>query len=687
MKLPIVPTAQEWLFSIKCFVSAMLAVYISLRIGVTHPFWALGTCYVIASPLAGPVRSKGVYRAIGTVVSGLMVIVSIPLLSGHRFLFILFVMLWVGVCLYISMLDRTPRAYTFMLAGYTLFMVGLPVLATPGAFAAAPFEAAVDRSLEIIIGLCSSAIVHGLFFPQSVGSVLLQRMDQAIDSVRQWAAGVLVSPETTDSLPLHRQLAQYITELRLMSTHLPFDTHNIRWTASVARVLYDKLATLLPLLSGMDDRMKALRNAHSSVRSAPWVALLADIADWCRDGRISPDQVSQFHQRLDQLAPETDMSADWETVLQVNLASALHWLVDELDACFTLRHQIEVGVTQGLLQDVPDMPAVSPRVLHTDKQMAFMSALAVSVGVAVTMTFWVITDWPGGFNAPMFAGIMGSIFATQDDPTIGQKISFRFTVYSVPIAAAYLLILVPGAHTIEALAIVLAPFLICAGINLARPQKYAAYLMLIMAVDGMLVLYDYGAPDLMSFINGQIAMLFGIATAFFSTTLFRNLSIERTVRRLVRSIEEDIAKIAAAMRPVSVTAILVRMVDCVSLLAPRIASADRDSSMSSINVMGELRVGMNAGTLLNAQPFMQRSGISPDHFMKGLSAYFTGKLEKSESSGKELLVQLDRLLYRACGLPLSPEKNRIVAALAGIRRDIFPDALFLRAAVARKNVE
>jgi uncharacterized membrane protein YccC len=31
---------------------------------------------------------------------------------------------WVGLCLYVSLLDRTPRSYVFMLAGYTAGLIG-----------------------------------------------------------------------------------------------------------------------------------------------------------------------------------------------------------------------------------------------------------------------------------------------------------------------------------------------------------------------------------------------------------------------------------------------------------------------------------------------------------------------------------------------------------------------------------
>ena len=58
--LPALPriTRAEWVFSAKCFAAAMLAMYLALWFGLPRPFWAMMTTYVVASPLAGAVRSK-----------------------------------------------------------------------------------------------------------------------------------------------------------------------------------------------------------------------------------------------------------------------------------------------------------------------------------------------------------------------------------------------------------------------------------------------------------------------------------------------------------------------------------------------------------------------------------------------------------------------------------------------------
>ena len=77
--------------------------------------------------------------------------------------------LWVGLCLYVSLLDRTPRAYVLQLSGFTAALVGFPTVLNPGGV----FDVAIARMEEIMLGTMSAALVHSVIFPRSVLSALL----------------------------------------------------------------------------------------------------------------------------------------------------------------------------------------------------------------------------------------------------------------------------------------------------------------------------------------------------------------------------------------------------------------------------------------------------------------------------------------------------------------------------------
>ena len=102
------PGVNEWLFALRTFAAAMLAFYIALSIGLDRPYWAMATVYIVAQPLIGAMRSKAIYRLIGTLIGAAATVVLVPNLVDAPELLSAALALWTGLCLYIALLDRTP---------------------------------------------------------------------------------------------------------------------------------------------------------------------------------------------------------------------------------------------------------------------------------------------------------------------------------------------------------------------------------------------------------------------------------------------------------------------------------------------------------------------------------------------------------------------------------------------------
>ena len=100
----------EWLFSVKAFTAAMLAMYIASRAGLPRPFWAMTAAYIVSNPLAGATRSKALFRFLGTLLGCTATLFIVPALANSPELLSLCLCLWLGLCLFMSLLDRTPRS-------------------------------------------------------------------------------------------------------------------------------------------------------------------------------------------------------------------------------------------------------------------------------------------------------------------------------------------------------------------------------------------------------------------------------------------------------------------------------------------------------------------------------------------------------------------------------------------------
>jgi hypothetical protein len=180
-------TRAEILFSTKSFAAAMLAMYLASRAGLPRPFWALMTTYVVAHPLAGAVRSKALYRFCGTLIGSIATVLLVPALSNAPELLTLVLALWVGLCLCISLFDRTPRSYVFMLAGYTAALIGFPSVQTPLAL----FDTAVARVEEIGLGIFCATLVHSLVLPAGLAPTVLGLLDRTLVDARKWLGDLL----------------------------------------------------------------------------------------------------------------------------------------------------------------------------------------------------------------------------------------------------------------------------------------------------------------------------------------------------------------------------------------------------------------------------------------------------------------------------------------------------------------
>jgi uncharacterized membrane protein YccC len=666
------PTASELLFALKSFAAAMLSLWIAMRIGLPRPFWALMTSYIVAAPFSGPTRSKGLYRAGGTVLGAIATLVLVPPLANAPELLSLAIALWLGACLYLSLLDRTPRSYFFMLSGYTAVLIAFPTVGDPGAI----FDIALARVQEIVLGITCATLVHSLVFPQGFGPLLLARLDLALRDAQHWIADALGPAANTRLDRDRRALAEDITELRLMATHLPFDTSNLRWTENAVLALQDRLARMVPLLSAIEDRLRALRQMGALDESSRWRALLDRISAWTgsRRGQTRPGDEEQLRRDIDALAPAIDRDADWQALIELNLAARLRSLIDTAAESATLRRQIDAGVHGAPPPAVRPLAGVAPHALHADRGMALLSAAAAVITCLSACAFWILTAWPQGGNAVLWAAIQCSLFAAQDDPVPFINNFLKYLVFSIPVSALYLLVLLPAVQTFEMLTLVCALAFVPLGVYLARPATYPKAMPFLFGVGGTLALQDINAENLLSFTNNMLAQIFGLTAAAIVTGLFRSVGADWSARRVLKAGWRELAGMGSGERVTSVPEFAARMVDRIALLTPRLALVRKQQGLEAADALIDLRTGLNMAWLQAARSELGRSQAALWPLMEHLSQHFAARPRVDPAEDERLLASLDNALRSVAAAAPSKARTDALVALAGLRRDLFPNA-------------
>ena len=168
-------------FACKTFIAAMLALLAALWLDLPRPYWAMGTVYITSQPLAGATSSKALYRLLGTAIGAVATVAMVPNLVDAPELLCLAMALWVGLCLYLSLLVRQPRSYGFMLSGYTVALIGFPTVSDPGSI----FDVALARVEEITLGILCATLVSTVLLPRGVAPAVAGRVESWLNDARR----------------------------------------------------------------------------------------------------------------------------------------------------------------------------------------------------------------------------------------------------------------------------------------------------------------------------------------------------------------------------------------------------------------------------------------------------------------------------------------------------------------------
>ncbi|BDC28532.1 p-hydroxybenzoic acid efflux pump subunit AaeB [Bordetella parapertussis] len=619
-------------------------------------------------------RSKAVYRLGSTFFGSAMTIYTVPRLANYPVLMTLAMVLWVGLCLYIAVLDRTPRSYLFMLAGYTAAMIGFPSVTDP----ALVFDTALARVEEISLGIICATLVHSVVLPRGIGRAMMGRLDATVRDARSWIQDVLNQRGAAQHARDRRALANDITQLRLLSTHVPFDTGNIRWTANALRAMQEHITALTPAVSAVEDRLQALQ-AQGRALPPPAARVLADISAWMDDSaHATREQAVQLRAALTRLAPAIDRQSGWHDALLASLVARLRELVDSYDACLVLRQDIHAGL--GGAPTGRTRRLTRGAALHRDHGLALLSALAAALAISVCCLFWIGTAWTNGATAAMMAAIFSCFFAAQDNPVPGIMQFLTYTIYSIPLSALYLLGIMPALHSFEMLALAIFPVAFVTGVYIARPTTTGKAMAVFFGLSGTLALQDTHAADLVSFVDTIVAQIIGVAVAAIIAAVFRTVSAEWSARRIQAANWKELAALAGAGRAPARLDFTARMLDRIGLLQPRLALSKRRDDQLADDALQDLRVGKDIAELQRARRHLPMADPAIQPVLRTLAGLFRkrpGRLGGERPA--ELLQTIDRALYSVSNTPVAhAARERAVVALVGLRRAFFPEAAAYR---------
>ena len=624
LKSPALRTDQEAvLFSLKCLLAASLGLYVSLRIGLNRPFWVIGTVYLVSQPLSGATLSRGLFRLLGTVGGAFATVALVPRFANAPLVLSAALAAWMALCLYLAMLDRTPRAYAFLLAGYTTSLIGFPAVMVPGDV----FTIAITRVQEIAIGILAATLVHGLVLPRRVSMRVHARVAAVLDDAERWTRDMRAGASDTVLATDRSKVAADLLELHVLSIHLPFDSAHGVAQVQILRALHDRMLDVLMLSSAVEDSIDRLRS------------------------------------------PQMD-STGWRNLLQAGLAAQQTELDLAHADCRVLQAQLRTARSDWR-RHVPArlVRHAQGAVLHRDHRLALRSALGAFVGILLSCVLWIATGWSEGATAVSIIGTACVLFGTIEAPAPHVMRYLVGSCIGVPVGLLYGLLIFPALSDITGLIAALAPVLLLCGSFLARPPFIMAALGVVLTFPLIAGLGATSTVNIVGALNNSVALFVGTTVALCSMQLFQTADAGRNRARLERSIRRDIARHAAGQGDVT-RAWLSRMLDRIGLLAPRLqgrASAAHDlralfADVRAAHASNQLRA-------LDTRLHDPRTQAFHAALIEHVAAHFRIRAHAARSVDTHLLELLDRMRETAAASS-GVEQEHLSHLLCGLRRDL-----------------
>ena len=670
------PKLRDWVYAAKTFAAAMLALYLGFALSVPRPYWAMATVYICSNPLAGATRSKAAFRLAGTLIGATAAVVLVPNLAPAPELLTLALALWIGVCVFVALLDRSPRSYVFLLGGYTAALIGFPAVNDPASI----FDLAVARSEAIALGIVCSSLVSTLVLPRTVGDAVRGRLDAWVGDAARFARDALATrPAGAAERETARDLARLAAdaaEIDMLATHVAYDTSTLRDRADALAALRLRLLMLLPVLSSLADRMAELRPgglppavAAAAAGLGAWISPEVpsrDPADIARERAASAELRAAFAAA----EPALGAGATWRDMLASSLLTRLRDALDLAEDTRTLRRAIASGRAPAFpLASAPGVEVAEAR--HVDHLLPLLSALGVAAAVVLNAGFWIATGWPDGASAPMMAATAMALFANRDDPTPAMV---EFTVWaavSIGVMGVYLFAVLPAASSFEMVALALAPAFMVFGVMMAMPATAGPGLVVAFNGATLLALQGSYAADFTAYANTGVVFLVGLSSAAVLTGTLRAVGSAFAVGRLTRADGRTLARAARGRGRGDRARVAGLMLDRLSLVAPRLAALPAGEGAALRGALAAPRIGLNIVDLRGARHALsEHARDAVDRLLDRLAA----DLRRAPGAADPALLRTidDALSSVVAGG--GDGRRAAVLGLVGLRRALFPSA-------------
>ncbi|MDR3607596.1 MAG: FUSC family protein, partial [Oligoflexia bacterium] len=437
--------SMEFLFGLKLFLAIALGFLVSARTGLAQPQWAAITSATVLNPLSSANASKSFFRLLGTLLAGAITLLIFGACGSSVALILILIGAFIAVSAFWGTLDGTPRGYAFLLAAYTAAIIGMPALNDPSMI----FDNAVNRVLEISLGIICAFVVDQILFQKSTVTALHEQISRWIDDVEDWIADVLSGTESDSVLTLRRRKVVYdAASLDQLGVHAQFDPSVPPSFKKLLQRIQNRMLMLIVSIEAVRDRMEILKKQDPGPLTDSCRAAVRDCLLWLEKRRSYQDP-KELLDRLSQLELAASSAGETEGPLILSLTDRLR----EMIAFFTHLRRLAKFVSPRRFKIVSRLPSdeTDRSVRHWNPSTAVVTSAVAVLSYAVGCCIWHVTAWPQGSTLTFMAVVAAILFGNSNRParSIAQAAGMLF--YCALLSALYLYGIYPHLHHVESL--------------------------------------------------------------------------------------------------------------------------------------------------------------------------------------------------------------------------------------------
>jgi uncharacterized membrane protein YccC len=435
---------SAWAFALRIWAAMMVALYAAFWLQLESASSAAVTVGILALQTRGQAYQKAAYRILCTIIGVVASFAIGGMFAQSRELFVLAFAGWLGLCVYVGGFLDGNRAYGAALAGYTVALVAVTQIDSPGSI----FDAGVNRGAAIVVGIAALALISDGFAAPNLHTGLSGRFAAAQWRVRALARAILRG-ESADPIQ-SASLLREITALRPDITALAAES------------------------SGGSARGAAARSAA--------VALVAEVSAATALASLPAAALSSLRSTV------ADALGGDSHALKLRLQRADRGDAHAYDALF-IHHAKDLLIEDLRAQDaIEDLragrdPARDIRApIYRARRAAVQNALRAFLAVVISAILFSLGGWPLAAQGVALVGVTIALSSNAPNPGTFAVAA----VIAMPIAALLAgvteFLILDGVDQFPLLAIGMAPTVLAAALLFTIPNPRLAPIGLLLLV-------------------------------------------------------------------------------------------------------------------------------------------------------------------------------------------------------------